>query len=435
MNRALLAGLGLLAVLEALRLWRQGRRLHDLAARADAAAQGVVRPWLQRSDGGELARAERAVQRLSERLEATRADLLDERERVRVVLEGMEEGILALSPDGRIVLTNRAAVDLLACARAPLGRRLFDIARQPGLQEVTTEAARRGPGAPGAQAEITVPGGRELLVSGHAMERAGLGTLLVLRDVTALRRLETLRRDFIANASHELRTPVATLLVTTEALCDGALEDPAVAQDFAATALGHARRLSNIVGDLLDLSRIEAGRADLEPTAVPIAPRLEQAALAVEPLTRGRSQTVTWQCDPDLKAHANARAIDQILMNLVENASKYSGEGAHIALEATSDGTCVTCKVADDGPGIAPHQRERVFERFYRVDPGRSRAAGGTGLGLAIVRHLSEAMGGRAGVLPNRPHGAIFWVELPAASTSGAHTTASRVEADTGCEA
>ena len=411
---ALLCGLGaLLAVIA----WRvRGVRLRELAARADAAVAGNVRPRLQRSGGSDLAMAERAVQRLAERLAETRADLRDERERFRAVLEGMDEGVLALSPDGRIVLTNRAALTLLGCTQAPLGRRLFDVARQPGLQEVTADAARRGPGAPAAEAEVTLPGGRELLVHGHAIDRAGLSALLVLRDVTALRHLEVLRRDFIANASHELRTPTATLLVAAEALCDGAIDDPAVAHDFAATVLGHARRLSDIVSDLLDLSRIEAGRADLALAPVPLAQRLAQTAALLEPLTRGRRQIVICRSEGRPVALANAQAVDQILLNLLDNASKYSGEGAHITLSAEVSGDRVRLQVADDGPGIAAHQRERVFERFYRVDPGRSRAAGGTGLGLAIVRHLSEAMGGRAGVDANRPHGAVFWIELPAAS-------------------
>jgi len=424
----MVAGIGtLLAVIAG---YRRASRLRALTADADAAIQGRARSRLPRSGGGDLTNAENASQRLAQRLEETRADLRDERERFRAVLEGMDEGVLALSPDGRIVLTNRAAVTLLGCAQAPLGRRLFDVARQPGLQEVAAEAARRGPGAPGADAEVALPGGRALLVHGHAIDRAGLSSLLVLRDVTALRHLELLRRDFIANASHELRTPTATLLVAAEALCDGAIDDPAVAHEFAATVLGHARRLSDIVSDLLDLSRIEAGRADLKLEAVPLAVRLRLAATTMETLTLGRHQTVTWPSAGAPVALANAAAIDQILLNLLDNASKYAGDGARIELSALANGAQVRLQVADDGPGIAAHQRERVFERFYRVDPGRSRAAGGTGLGLAIVRHLSEAMGGSAGVEANRPRGAVFWVALPAAAADAGGRHAGAAGAD-----
>jgi two-component system phosphate regulon sensor histidine kinase PhoR len=253
---------------------------------------------------------------------------------------------------------------------------------------------------------------------------------LVLHDVTEMRRLEAVRRDFVANVSHELRTPVSVIRANAETLLDGALEDEKRARTFLDALVRNADRLSRILADLLDLSRLEAGRyaLDLEPIA--LSPAVEKVVELVETRAKEKSIAVAIDVAPELAAHADARAFEQVLLNLIDNAVKYTPASGHILVSARRVEELIRVEVTDDGPGIEPRHRARLFERFYRVDPGRSRDVGGTGLGLAIVKHLVESMGGRVGMEPaaGAPHGSTFWVTLAARELSNpvestAHST------------
>ncbi len=370
---------------------------------------------------GEFQELGDALNRMADKLDRTTAELRSERDRFGVVLEGMVEGVIGLTSDGRVALCNRSATAMFGEAAPPLGKRLLDLVRQPALKDLL-ERAQAAPRLRAGevrdsdvpQVELAMPSGARLLWSAWPLDRAGIGVLLAVRDVTALRRLETVRRDFISNVSHELRTPVAIVYASAEALCDGGLEEPTTARDFAQTILRHAERMSRIISDLLDLSRIEAGAYDLSPSGVQVTERIRHAIRLIEPATTARGQTVMAQIEDGLTVRGNPQALDQVLVNLLENASKYTPEGAHIAVGCKRDGARVELWVADDGPGISAAHRERIFERFYRVDAGRSRELGGTGLGLAIVRHLVEAMGGTVTCEANEPTGARFRVWLQA---------------------
>jgi two-component system phosphate regulon sensor histidine kinase PhoR len=256
------------------------------------------------------------------------------------------------------------------------------------------------------------------LVAQVAPARSGDGAMLLLQDVTSMRRLETIRRDFVANVSHELRTPVSIIRANAETLLSGALDDPRFAGKMVDAIHRNAERLARILADLLDLSRLEAGQYRIELNALALAPAIEQAAASVETAAAAKQIAVTADVAADLVAAADAKALDQILVNLIENAVKYTPPGGHVWITARSRGERVRIEVRDDGPGIAPKDRERIFERFYRVDPGRSRDLGGTGLGLSIVKHLVESLQGAIGVDPNHPAGSVFWVELRAASVN-----------------
>jgi two-component system phosphate regulon sensor histidine kinase PhoR len=403
-----------------------GARLVTLQAhRLTEVAQAMAADHPERrasvASAGEFQELGDALNHLADKLQRTTAELRGERDRFGVVLEGMVEGVIGLTSDGRVALCNRSATAMLGDAQPPLGKRLLDLVRQPPLQDLLARARAAPHLRPDEvrvgdvpQVELTMPSGAKLLWSAWPLDRAGIGVLLAVRDVTALRRLETVRRDFISNVSHELRTPVAIVYASAEALCDGGLEEPEVARDFAQTILRHAERMSRIISDLLDLSRIEAGAYDLSPSGVQVTERIEHAVRLLAPTTTTRKQTVTTQIQPGLTVRGNAQALDQVLVNLLENASKYTMEGSHIAIGCKADGPRVEMWIADDGPGIPAQHRERIFERFYRIDAGRSRELGGTGLGLAIVRHLVEAMGGNVTCEANEPHGAKFRVWLQA---------------------
>jgi two-component system phosphate regulon sensor histidine kinase PhoR len=231
--------------------------------------------------------------------------------------------------------------------------------------------------------------------------------------VTNVRRLESVRRDFVANVSHELRTPVAVIRANAETLLGGAKDDPQMAAKLIDGLHRNAERLARILADLLDLSRLDAGQYRLELAPVAVRAVTEQSLSAVEPQAQKRGVTVEVAVPDAITVKADPKALDQILVNLIDNGVKYTRPEGHVWVEAREVGETVRIEVRDDGPGIADKHRERVFERFYRADPSRTREAGGTGLGLSIVKHLVESMGGEVGVEANAPRGSIFWLRLP----------------------
>lgn len=422
---ALLIGLGF----GALALIAQRRARHQLWQRllqeiAAAERGGAVQQEPLPADPL-AASAIAQVRQLTALLGRTDADLRAERDRLAAVLDALSDGVLAVDSAGRVLLANPAACHVLGLSDPPVGRKLIDLLRLPPILEAwqRLQATKEGQ----EPAEVTLTDGREVVVAVRPLTSTGalpgaalapMGAVLVLRDVTSLRRLERVRRDFIANASHELKTPVATIRAAGELLVDGALDDRDDAQQFAETIVRNAERLSAILADLLDLSRMEAGAYDLKTTGVVVLPRLQRAAELLETQTKARSQTVLIEAPANLRCRANAAALDQVLQNLLDNASKYSGSGSTIWLRAAEEGVRVVLVVADNGPGIPLQHRQRIFERFYRLDSGRSRELGGTGLGLAIVKHLTEGMGGRIRCAANQPRGTQFVVDLAAASAT-----------------
>jgi two-component system, OmpR family, sensor histidine kinase SenX3 len=233
----------------------------------------------------------------------------------------------------------------------------------------------------------------------------------VLRDVTEARRLEAVRRDFVANASHELKTPVATIRAAAETLRDGALDDPPAARRFAEQLEREALRLSRIVTDLLDLSRLETG-SDLEER-VRIDAVVAEELKRLEPEASDAGVSIDLRADGVPSVRGSGRDLALLVRNLVDNAIRYSPEGGQVDVTVTSDPEFVSLRVADNGAGIPSRDLSRVFERFYRVDRARSRDTGGTGLGLSIVKHVAENHGGEVRVESELGRGTTFEVRLP----------------------
>jgi two-component system phosphate regulon sensor histidine kinase PhoR len=269
--------------------------------------------------------------------------------------------------------------------------------------------------------EVTLdrPRPRQLLVHAAPLHGQSPGALVVLVDVTEIRRLEAVRKDFVANVSHELRTPLTAVRTAVETARATLGKDPGEADRFLAIADRHAERLTALVRDLLDLSRVESGQLALEMGAVSAAEvAAEVLAVFGEPAAR-RHIRISSEFDPELPlVLADWEALHQVLTNLVENAIKYCDEGGAVTVSGRLDGSShLRVLVTDSGPGIAPKHLPRLFERFYRVDPGRSRERGGTGLGLSIVKHLCEAMGGTVSVESQPGRGSTFTVRLAVAPT------------------
>ncbi|RMF82092.1 MAG: PAS domain-containing sensor histidine kinase, partial [Nitrospirae bacterium] len=333
------------------------------------------------------------------------AALAAERDRLARVLDRMVEGVLVVGADGRVARTNPALERLLPLAAGPGATP----GEATGRHEVQLAAARAAAGET-VEGERLAAGGRTLLLT--AAPAAG-GAVLVFHDVTELQHALEVRRDFVANASHELKTPVAAILAAAETLAGGALEDRAAAARFTATIERHARRLARLVEELLALSRLEAGAAPERRPVAAAAVVAEVCALMEAPF---REAGLTLRCEvaeglPPWRG--DRRSLETILTNLLDNARAYTPEGGEVAvrLEAADGG--LRLRVRDTGIGIAPEHQGRIFERFYRVDPARSRAAGGTGLGLALVKHLAESLGGRVAVESAVGAGSTFTVELP----------------------
>jgi two-component system, OmpR family, phosphate regulon sensor histidine kinase PhoR len=323
------------------------------------------------------------------------------------IVDGIPDPAGILDPRGRFAVVNKAMDGLVGAGRA-LGRTVLEITRSAELGDAAELA---GAGTP-VRGEYTVASLDKVLfatISPLADRRA----LVILRDLTEEKRLESVRRDFIANASHELRTPVAAITGAVETLLSSGqlLEPPA--RGFVEMIARHAERLSRLTRELLDLSRLETGEFHVELGPVELAP-LASASLE---LVRGRAEDkrikLGFDGPPGLRVLADKRALEQILVNLLDNALKFTPEGGRVTVLADATGPSVVLSVLDTGPGIEPRHRDRIFERFYRADPGRARENGGTGLGLAIVKHLAQALGGQVGVESGQG-GSRFWVKLPA---------------------
>jgi two-component system phosphate regulon sensor histidine kinase PhoR len=368
----------------------------------------------------EIGRLGQALDELAAWLGREKASLEEDRNRLVAILESMAEGVLVTSPgeqrESVVVLANAALRQMFLLDRAILGRSPIEVIRVAGLDEILARAAESESGASG-ELELGGMRPRRVFVRAAPMktkERDQRPALVaVFNDVTELRRLESVRRDFVANVSHELRTPIMAISSATETLQAGALGDPQTARDFVDIIARHAVRLRSLVEDLLELSKIEAKEWRFELAAVDPAERARVAAEAVAVAAERRNAQIEIKLDPALgHVRADPRALEQILVNLLDNAVKYGGSKPQVELAGRREGERVILTVRDRGPGIEPRHLPRIFERFYRIDAGRSRAVGGTGLGLSIVKHLVEGMGGSIEVESTPGVGTTFVVSL-----------------------
>jgi len=328
------------------------------------------------------------------------------------------EGVLAVDSQQRLITLNRAAAQLLGVDYlASQDLTIQEVVRDSQLQSfITRTIFARGP----IEAEVALRQGQQIIQAHGTFlkdaQGADIGFLIVLHDVTHLRRLEMSRRDFVANVSHELKTPITSIKGFVETLLAGALQEPENARNFLGIVSRQTDRLNEIIDDLLSLSRIEQdaeqGRVFL--TTGRLKGVLDSAIQICEAKAAAKEITVRLNCPDQLRARINAPLLEQALVNLIDNAVKYSPAGSAVQVEALRDDAEVVVRVRDQGVGIEKSQLDRIFERFYRVDAGRSRKIGGTGLGLAIVKHIAQAHHGRVTVESTPGAGSLFSLHLPA---------------------
>lgn len=363
--------------------------------------------------GDELGELGRALNVMAERLREKIEDLEQERAKIEAVLESMVEGVIAVDPQGRILLMNGSARALFHLRYGPVeGRPLLEVIRNKELFDLIQEcrACREGELC---RKELTLVTPVERILQAHAvpfhLQGKALGVLLVLHDVTELRRLERVRMEFVANVSHELRTPLTSIKGYLETLLGGALEEPENARRFLEIVFKHAERLSRLLDDLLELSNIELGKTKLALTPTELHEVMEGVLAIYKPQAEAKGLTLANEIPAGLPpVLADRDRLSQILINLVDNAVKFTPKGGHITVTARrvpssefqvqnlEPGTMdfIEIAVTDTGIGIPSWELPRITERFYRVNKARSRELGGTGLGLAIVKHLIQAHGG-----------------------------------------
>jgi len=395
------------------------RKLRTLAAAASRIGQGDFAtrvPVLSSDELGELAQV---MNDMTGQIEQQLERIFSEKNRLDAILTGMGEGVMVTDQDGVVTLVNPAFCTLFGPTSQVQGKQLLEISRHPDLyaacREVLSDRQER-------HQEIQLTGGRSTLVHWvPLLDGAALrGVVAVFHDISALKKVEKIRRDFVANVSHELRTPVTVIKGYAETLLSGALaDDPERSERFLGIIHNHADRLGALVRDLLTLSELESGELSMQPQNIQLEAAVSQVLLLMEQSCEEKEIIIEFAGAARTCVTADRSRLDQVLINLLDNALKYSCQGGKVTVEAAVEGDLVRVSVRDRGIGIPEKDLPRLFERFYRVDEARSRDRGGTGLGLSIVKHIVLAQGGSVSVESRPGEGSVFSFTLPKAERAG----------------
>lgn len=360
-----------------------------------------------------------ALNEMTDQYREAMAEAEANRSKLSGITSSLIDGLVVVDQELRIVLSNPAAQQLLGIESDPQGRFLLEVIRNYDLVQAVNEALRE---KSVSVQEISLFTPQKRILRAHATpitdERGkAVGVATILHDVTELKHLEQVRSDFVANVSHELRTPLTSIKGFIETLLEGAADDPDTRKHFLQIIGQETARMVAIVNDLLELSRLEAGDQEWKPELVDIAEVINRSAETCTPQAQQKRITIEKNLPSDLpKVPGVESMLLQVFINLIDNAVKYTPEGGHIEITADTSGQKrLSIHVIDNGVGIPKKHLPRIFERFYRVDKGRSRQMGGTGLGLAIVKHIVEKHHGTVSVKSEVGEGTTFTVTLPTA--------------------
>jgi two-component system phosphate regulon sensor histidine kinase PhoR len=401
--------------------WKIGRPLERLRRGAERFARGELSHRLTVPSSREIACLAESMNKMAAQLDERIRTIVSQRNEQQAVLSSMIEGVIAVNGQGRVMSLNHAAAAMIQEAAATAeGRTVEEVIRNADLQQfVRLSLDSDQPVEDQIVLHENSRSEQYLRVHGTALADDGgckIGVLIVMNDITHLRRLEQVRSDFVANVSHELKTPVTSIKGFIETLLDGAMEKPEDRRRFLEIIARQTDRLNSIIDDLLILSRVEQQSEEnvVDMEMVDLHRILEESVDLCELKAGQKDMSIEIDCDEGLTVEANASLLEQAIVNLVDNAIKYSDAGGTVRIEAARGDAEVLIGVQDHGCGIAKEHLPRLFERFYRVDKARSRTLGGTGLGLAIVKHIAQCHKGRVSVQSTIGKGSVFTLHLPA---------------------
>jgi len=416
------AALVIALLLVLLPAWMIGRRLarhmtkpmEEITAVARELSQGKLDRRVAVRSGDELGDLGNAVNRMAADLETRLTEISEDRARLQAVLSSMVEGVLVLDRERKILLMNAAIARMFQLEDSEvLGRPLIEVFRHRQLHQLVQRALESGADQ-SEEIVMSIPEERVFTVQASVSEKGGVAAVLVFHDVTNLKRLERIRKDFVANVSHELRTPLTSIKGYIEALIDGAKDDPQKCVDFLGIIQKHSDQLNALLADLLQLSTIESGQYQWRRGTIAVSDLIEKAVHLLRPQAEKKGQAISVVSAEGIgPVVGDADKLTQVLINLIDNALKYTPKDGRITVEVHPREDAVEIAVSDTGIGIPPREIPRIFERFYRVDRARSREMGGTGLGLSIVKHIVEAHGGKVSVESQVGKGSRFVVTLP----------------------
>ena len=419
--RVLAGGIIAAALAGLLSLWvarRISRPIEEIKNGAARFAAGDLNEPLPIPDSAELADLARTMNQMAAEIESRIQQAVSGRKEIESILSSMVEGVIAVDMDEKVIRINDAAGRIVSATIADAtGRNLHELIRSTQFHRLFEETLQ---GGTTTETDISLFGLEEVTIYTRCAPLRDardeqVGVLVVMQDVTQLRRLEHMRRDFAANVSHEIKTPLTAIKGFVETLRHTEVDDPGEAERFLEIIEKHVNRLSAIIDDLMQLSRIEQDSLGEEIFLrdCRLDALLKNAALLCQESAVARQVTIDIHCQDDLTIAADAPLLEQAVLNLMDNAIKYSAGGGTITVTARETDTATRIAVADNGPGIPQKHIPRLFERFYRVDKARSRRIGGTGLGLAIVKHIIQAHGGDIEAASEIGKGSVFTIVLP----------------------
>lgn len=386
--------------------------LRDMADAAARIGHGGSKARIPAASNDEIGMLAGVLNDMSERIEDQVQRLSAEKQRLDTILSSMGEGVMVTAPDGVITLVNPAFRRLFSIAGEVEGKKLVEISRHPDLLEAFNDLAR--PDVNDLLREISIqPGDVTLFTHWVPLNVDGVrqGVVAVFHDISDLKKAENMRRDFVANVSHELRTPVTIIKGYAETLLNGTLEsDPLRATRFVEIISSHSDRLTNLVNDILTLSSLESKEALLELNPIDVSGTIAKTCVLLQERAAQKNIAISMESAGHAlpRVMADQGRLEQVVVNLLENAIKYTPDGGSVRLFTEDDGECIRVSVADSGIGIPFKDLPRIFERFYRVDEARTREQGGTGLGLAIVKHIVQLHGGTVSVTSEPGKGSVF---------------------------
>ena len=394
------------------------RPIEKIKEAAGRFATGNLGLRLAISKPEELAELANAMNEMARQLEERIDTITTQNAESNAILSSMIEGVIAIDSNGKIVKINRAAAAFLDLNTKQAERSHIENAiDNADIVQFAQQALRS---STSTEAEVVIEGNEKKRIHLHATrlsdtEGKKTGAVIVLTDMTRIKQLEKVRRDFVANVSHELKTPITSIKGFVETLQDGALSDPQQALRFLEIIAKHADRLNAIIDDLLSLSRLEedSEQRALSFEMTPLEPVLAEAIYLCRVRAEEKHLQVDLDCDDDIKAHINPALLEQAVTNLINNAITYSPEQSRIEIHAETTDNEIRIEVRDQGCGIDKKYHDRIFQRFYVVDKSRSRKQGGTGLGLAIVKHIANVHNGRVSVESRVGQGSTFTIHLP----------------------